>query len=156
MRFRTEIRVHASVKTNSDPCGHHLFLMCSPERWEASPRFYRPVNTEPSPHARAHVQGAGITSAVISTHCLPSSVLDTPRTLHNFSDSLLIRTFMIFTLQIRTGVQKLQSLGQIRQLSVLVNSVPWEHRHACSFVRCLWLLLCCSGSGESLLWRPFR
>ena len=63
---------------------------------------------------------------------------------------------MIFTLQIRTGVQKLQSLGQIRQLSVLVNSVPWEHSHACSFVHCQWLLLCCSGSGESLRWRPFR
>ena len=122
MRFHTEIRVHTLVTTNSDPCSHHLFLMCSPERWEASPKFYRPVNTEPSPHSPAHGQGAGIATAVISTHCLPSSVLDTPRACHSFSASLLIGTFMILALQIRTGVRKLPSLGPTRQPPVLVTA----------------------------------
>ena len=111
-------------------------------------------NPAPTPEPMCRVQGSprqSLALTVCRALCwIPHGHFTTSQ------HSLLIRTFMIFTLQIRTGVQKLQSLGQIRQLSVLVNSVPWEHRHACSFVRCLWLLLCCSGSGESLLWRPFR
>ena len=38
-------------------------------------------------------------------------------------------TFMILILHVRTEVHKLQALGRIWQLSVLVSSMLWEHSH---------------------------